>query len=289
MRVLVTGAAGFSGRTIARRLLADGHEVVAHHRAARLPDDLMAVEVWQADLADDPSVPARLDAIVHCAAASPETGASGHVATADLIRSNAVATARLATAGAGCVVYLSSLSVHGRITDDPVTPATPVVDPDPYGASKRLGEMVVAETGVPALALRLPAVIGPGAARNWPVQVLKRLRAGQTVSVFNPDSPFNNVVHVDDLAAFVARILPAPPAGFSALPLASADPIPVREAVAALARAAGTTARIEEQAVSRHSFTIDWSVAGDLGFAPRATETALRDYAGQELAGEEAE
>lgn len=279
MRVLVTGAAGFSGRAIARWLRAEGHDVIAHHRTSPLADDLSDGETWQADLAGDDPLPERLDAIVHTAATSPPTGAADAVPVARLIRDNAVATARLAAADTGVFVYLSSLSIHGTITDTTVTPDTPIVNPDAYGLSKLLGEHAVAERGGSALAIRLPAVIGGGAARNWPVQVLAKIRAGETVRIFNADAAFNNVVHVQDVAAFAAHILTAPPSGFAAVPVASRGPVRVRDVPTRLAQGAGVDATVEEGSAEKASFTIDIAAAVTLGFAPRDTATALRDYA----------
>lgn len=277
MRVLVTGAAGFSGRAIARWLKAEGHDVVAHHRASPLPPDLADGETWRADLVGDDPLPECLDAIVHTAATSPPTG--GHVPAARMIRDNAQATARLAAADVGVFVYLSSLSIHGTIVESVVTPDTPVVDPDAYGMTKLLGERVLAERDGAALAIRLPAVIGGGAARNWPVQVLARLRAGETVRIFNADQPFNNVVHVQDVAAFAAHALTAAPDGFAAVPVASRDAIRVRDVVPCLAEAIGVSASVEEAPAGKASFTIDISAAEALGFAPRDTASALKDFA----------
>ena len=279
MRVLITGAAGFSGRAIARWLLAEGHDVVAHWRATALPADLDEGETWQADLAGDGPLPHGLDAIVHTAATSPATGASDRVSAARLIRDNAAATARLAAAEVEVFVYLSSLSVHGTISEAVVTPDTPVVNPDAYGMSKLLGERAVAERGGASLAVRLPAVIGRGAARNWPVQVLARLISGETVRIFNGDAAFNNVVHVQDVAAFVSHALAEPPKAFTAVPVASRDPIAVREAVTCTAEAAGVSPVIEEVSALKPSFTIDIGPAAALGFAPRGTARALSDFA----------
>lgn len=279
MRILVTGAAGFAGRAIARWLVADGHEVIAHWRASPLPPDLTEGETWRADLAGDDPPPGGLDAIIHTAATSPPTGAADMVSAAALIRDNALATARLATAEAGIFVYLSSLSVHGTISAPVVTLDSPVVNPDAYGMSKLLGERAVAERGGTSLAIRLPAVIGEGASRNWPVQVLARLTRGETVRIFNGDAAFNNVVHVQDVAAFVSRVLSTPPAASLAIPLGSRDPVTVREAVSCLATAARVSPVIQEVPPLKPSFTIDIGPAEVLGFAPRSTMAALMDYA----------
>src|SRR3546814_9431812 len=90
-----------------------------------------------------------------------------------------------------------------------------------------MGESVLAASGLPAVAIRLPAVIGPGAARNWPVQVVGQIRRGDTVRIYNGEAPFNNVVHVDDLAAWVAALLTAShmAPGMIAVPVAAAGPV----------------------------------------------------------------
>ena len=286
MRVLVTGAAGFSGRAIVRRLVAAGCEVVAQRRASPLPEDLAAaVTDWPGDLAELEALPGRIDAVVHAAATSTPTGRANAVPAEALIRDNALATARLVAAaraaGVGRFVYLSSLSIHGAVAVRSLDDTTPTRAPDPYGVSKLMGESVLAASGMPAVAIRLPAVIGPGAARNWPVQVVARIRRGEPVRVYNADGPFNNVVHVDYLADWVARLLTAPTLapGLAAVPIACTGPVAVRVAVATLAASLGRDALLEEVVAPRSSFTIDTTAAERLGFRPSATLDALARYA----------
>ena len=288
VRVLVTGAAGFSGRTIARRLVAAGCEVVAHRRSSPLPDDLAAsaaVTDWRGDLAELDALPDGVEAVVHAAATSTPTGRADAVPAEVLIRDNALASARLVeaakAAGVRRFVYLSSLSIHGTVNERSLDASTPIREPDPYGVSKLMGESVLAASGIPAVAIRLPAVIGPGADRNWPVQVIRRIRRHETVRIYNADGPFNNVVHVDDVAEWIATLLTAaePMHGFNAAPVASREPIPVRAAVATIAAGLGLDTHLEEVVAPRPSFTIDTVAAQSLGFRPSATVDALDRYA----------
>lgn len=287
-RVLVTGAAGFSGRNIARGLVAAGFEVIAHRRKSPLPADLAEsapVTAWTADLADLDRLPDGVDAVVHAAATSTPTGRSDAVPAEVLIRDNALATARLvraaSAAGVARFVYLSSISVHGSVPVHSLDAETPVRAPDPYGTSKLMGESVLAASGIASVAIRLPAVIGPGADRNWPVQVVGRIRRSEPVRVYNADGPFNNAVHVDDLADWIAVLLGADgmKPGFAAMPVASTDPVPVRAAVAVLAAGLGKDVFLEEVVAPRQSFTIDTTAAERLGFRPSATADALDRYA----------
>jgi nucleoside-diphosphate-sugar epimerase len=288
MRVLVTGAAGFYGRTIARHLVAAGCEVVAHRRSTPLPDDLAvssAITDWQGDLNAIEALPDGIEAVVHAAATSPPTGRADAVPAEALIRDNALATARLVAASraanVGRFVYLSSLSIHGTVAERSLDATTPVRDPDPYGVSKLTGESVLAASGFNGLAIRLPAVIGTGADRNWPVQVVGRIRRGETVRIYNADGLFNNVVHVDDLARWIVAVVTSSQAapGFNAVPVASSEPIPVRVAVATLAAGLGLSARLEEVVAPRPSFLIETTAAEGLGFRPSSTVAALDRYA----------
>ncbi|MEQ8394467.1 NAD(P)-dependent oxidoreductase [Thalassobaculum sp.] len=288
MRVLVTGAAGFSGRTIARHLVAAGCEVVAHRRSSPLPDDLLAssaVTDWPGDLNAVETLPDGIDAVVHAAATSPPTGRADAVPAEALIRDNALATARLVAAsklaGVGRFIYLSSVSIHGTVAERSLDATTPVRDPDPYGVSKLIGESVLAASGLNGLAIRLPAVIGSGADRNWPVQVVGRIRRRETVRIYNADGPFNNVVHVDDLARWIVAVVTSGKAasGFNAMPVASSEPIAVRVAVATLAAGLGLNARLEEVVAPRAAFLIETTAAEGLGFRPSSTVDALDRYA----------
>ena len=81
MRVLVTGAAGFSGSQIAARLARSGLDVVAGYRHAALPAwlaQMPRIEPRRVDwLEGDTGL--RIDGIVHAAATSPAPGISDDV------------------------------------------------------------------------------------------------------------------------------------------------------------------------------------------------------------------
>lgn len=240
---------------------------------------------WSADLAEFVALPEGIEAVVHAAATSTPTGRADAVPAEVLIRDNALATARLVAAaeaaGVTRFVYLSSLSIHGTVAERSLDADTPSRAPDAYGVSKLMGEALLSASGMASAAIRLPAVIGPGADRNWPVQVIGRIRSGETVRVYNADGPFNNVVHVDDLAAWIETLL-APGAmkpGLAAMPVASAAPVPVRTAVAILAAGLGRDVHLEEVVAPRPSFTIDTSAAERLGFRPSAAADALDRFA----------
>lgn len=290
MRVLVTGVSGFSGSTVARRLASSGHDIVGTFRRdtdflARL-HDVARLELVRTDLIDAGQLAGPFAVIVHVAATSPGPG----VDIATLARDNIDASFALIEAARRWAtrrfIFFSSLSYYGRIEQDVVDEATPVRDPDAYGASKLIAEQRLAELGgtVSTLALRLPGIIGPGAHRHWLASVASRLRAGEPVRAFHLDRPFNNAAHIDDIAALVLTVLAREAwGGFDAAVLGAAGSLTVRETIERLARALGVPAKIEEIAPTKTSFMLSSAHAIErYGYQPMEIG-ALIDRYGREI------
>ena len=215
-RILVTGASGFIGAHIVRRLADDGHAVVANGRDARRMRTLdgVAASVMSADLADDPldDVLAGCDVVVHCAALSSPWG------TAEALhKANVVATERLLDAarrhGVRRFVHMGSPSIYFRFRDqfnvgeDFQPPRRWVTE---YARSKWQSECRVRDASddqLQTVILRPRAVFGEGdrailprllalAARGW----FPLVDAGRAVI---------DVTHVDNLSGLVAHCVQA--------------------------------------------------------------------------------
>ena len=227
MRVLVTGTGGFSGGHMATALESAGHEVWRHfHQAgAASPRTVLG------DLADGITLPDGLQAVVHCAARSGQGGVSDR----KLDRDNRLATEKLVAAGleAGVdkFIYFSSLSIYGEIQDKEVTEETVIRHPNCYGRTKFAGEEALAAVAdrLPSVSFRLPGILGQGARRHWLAGLAEKMLAGREVTVFNPDSPFNNAVHIRDLCWLVADLLDRPLQGADRLVLGASEPLPIRD------------------------------------------------------------
>jgi nucleoside-diphosphate-sugar epimerase len=169
VKVLVTGAAGMLGRAVVAGLRAGGHAVRAHDRTAPAggADEAVTGDLRGGGLA---ALLTGIDAVVHAAAIPAPV-------EPDVFDNNVGSTFHLleaaATAGVRRIVYVSSLSAVGLAWSRrgaapvrlPLTEDHPYVGDDPYGLSKRVGELVTAtvsnRAGIPAVSLRLP-FIGTG-------------------------------------------------------------------------------------------------------------------------------
>jgi nucleoside-diphosphate-sugar epimerase len=171
MKALVTGANGFLGSSIVRRLLRDGVQVRALVRPGRALE-IAGVERCEADICDDAAVTAAVsgcDAVVHAAARVATTGSWEEFAEVNVRGTRRVIRSAVA-AGVRRIVYVSSLSVYAvpfdgvTITED--APYESEADArGGYSRSKLAADRLAldaARRGAPVVVLRPGLLYGPG-------------------------------------------------------------------------------------------------------------------------------
>ena len=175
MKVLVTGATGFVGSHVVRRLLDDGHELRLLARTPAKVGPLMAkmgvdadrLEVVDGDITDADSVRravAGCDAVVHAAAvvATDPTMEAEMEATNLRGATNVVDSAL--EHGCDPVVHVSSVAALFPFQTDPVTADHPVNGDGTYGETKAACEHMVRrhqDAGAPVVTLYPSGIIGP--------------------------------------------------------------------------------------------------------------------------------
>jgi len=115
-------------------------------------------------------------------------------------------------------IYLSSLSIYGTISDAVVGESTPLVNPDAYGLTKYLGELLLRELPVPLRSLFDPAARVLGRPR---AQLAHRHRGcgpqRTPYTYLQRGKPFNNAAHIDDLCRLIADLLERATGGHDAV------------------------------------------------------------------------
>jgi len=189
MRILVTGASGFIGRHLLRRLVEAGcFEVFAVARGPN-PESDPSVHWISVDLADHndfAGLPSAMDAVVHLAQSrSYRTFPDG---APDVYRINVDATFQLLewarSTGVRTLVHASTGSVYRpqpyRLTEGAATSADSF-----YAASKIAAEALCAAYApvLPVTVLRLFAVYGPGPSDSVFSRLLRRIARGETIEL----------------------------------------------------------------------------------------------------------
>ena len=251
MRVLVTGASGFVGAALIRRLAADSRWMVraASRKAPATTDsvewmtgpELSADSDWRTPLA-------AVDVVVHLAAKVHVMAPSSTVSDEEYQRVNVLGTRRLAdqavTAGVRRLVFLSSVKVHGESghfdEGSAVSPA------DPYGASKRDAEDalrdVARRTGLEVVIIRPPLVYGPGVKANFH-SLLTAIRRGRILPLASITNR-RSLVGVDNLADLIVVCMEHPAAASETFLVSDGEDLSTPDLVRRLAMAAGRPARL---------------------------------------------
>lgn len=282
--ILLTGLDGFSGGVMSTHLLAAGHRVTAiGGRRKRMRSHVNGLQIIEGDLSGHIKLPNDIQVIVHTSAASPNPNNS--VSTSDMIRDNAWVTRRLMhharETKVDSFVYFSSLSVYGTITASTVNEETPIVESDIYGITKYLGEAVLNEAAddFPSVFLRLPGILGPGAVRNWLVNILEAAKDDRPITFFNGKSLFNNAAHIEDIAKLVLNIIEHQSIEAGPITVGAQEPIPVKNVISSIVEEVGSKSLCREINHEKSAFLIDSSRAiSQFGYAPMSMRAMLKQF-----------
>lgn len=231
MRYLVTGAAGFIGSALSKRLCQQGHTVIGidslneyydvtlkYDRLERLTSS-ERFKFYQIDLTDSTTViklciEEKFDRVIHLAAqagvrysienpfAYVDSNLTGHLSILEGCRHS----------GVKHLIYASSSSVYGMNRTMPFASSDAVDHPiSLYAASKKANELM-AHTyshlyGIPTTGLRFFTVYGPWGRPDMALfKFTKAMLDGQPIDVYNNGQLSRDFTYIDDIVEGILRI-----------------------------------------------------------------------------------
>jgi GDP-6-deoxy-D-talose 4-dehydrogenase len=240
-RILVTGAAGFTGRHLCAHLRAQGHRVVGLVEDAPAAADEIAADLLDAAAVEAAVRAAAPDRVVHLAAiAFP-----GHRDADAIYRVNVNGTLALLTAlagagyGRGGVLLPSTGTVYGTANADALAESAPVAPATHYAASKLAMEHMARIFGreLPVVIVRPFNYTGPGQREPYLVPKIVRHFAerADAIELGNVDV-VRDFLDVRTVVDAYARLLAAPDAAGRTFNVCSGAGTAIRDIVAALER-----------------------------------------------------
>ncbi len=251
MKVLVTGGTGFTGKALVKRLLDEGHEVVAmDYKEGIKTEELRkwGAKVVIGSVADKELVDRStegVDVVQHLAAAFRELDVPNSYYDEINVGGTRNALEAAKKHGVKKFIYCSTCGVHGNVDNPPANEDAPINAADYYQQTKYEAEPLVqtfAKQGMKTTIIRPAAIYGPGDPERF-FMIFKRVVRGK-FPMFGSGKTLYHPLYVDNLVdAHMLAMDPEKGNGGTYL-IADDKYISINELVQAVADAMGVKVKI---------------------------------------------
>ena len=255
MKILVTGANGFVGKSLSAELFGQGHTVQAAVRNKVAPIENVETTIvgevngntdWSQSLAG-------VSTVVHLAARVHVMQDNSTDPLAEFRAVNVQGTLNLArqaaAAGVRRFVFLSSIKVNGEHTDlgSPFNADQTPAPQDAYGISKHEAELglrgIAAETGMQVVIIRPPLIYGAGVKANFAL-LFRAVRHGVPLPLGLATHNRRSFVSLNNLVDFIITCIHHPNAANQTFLVSDGCDLSTTELLRRMGNALGKPARL---------------------------------------------
>ena len=242
----ISGGAGFLGLHLARRLLADGHQVRTLDLAPLDDEELeRAVDEIRGDVRDREAARRLVqgaDVVVHAAAALPIQASRDSIRSVNVAGTeNVLQEAR--DAGVQRVVFISSTAVYGVPEKHPIEEDDPLVGVGSYGESKIDAEGLCRVAAVETTIVRPKTFIGPERLGVFEI-LFDWIREGRRIYILGQGHNRYQLLAVEDLVDAIVRAGTVPAAARQTFNIGATEFGTVRSDLQSLIDHAGSASRL---------------------------------------------
>ena len=255
MKILVTGANGFVGKSLSAELFGQGHTVQAAVRNKVAPIENVETTIvgevngntdWSQSLAG-------VSTVVHLAARVHVMQDNSTDPLAEFRAVNVQGTLNLArqaaAAGVRRFVFLSSIKVNGEHTDlgSPFNADQTPAPQDAYGISKHEAELglrgIAAETGMQVMIIRPPLIYGAGVKANF-ASLMRIVKRGVPLPLGLATHNRRSFVSLNNLVDFIITCIQHPNAANQTFLVSDGCDLSTTELLRRMGNALGKPARL---------------------------------------------
>ena len=217
MKILVTGGTGFTGKALVKRLLDDGHQVVAmDYKEGVKTQELRdwGAEVVIGTVTDRECVKRcvqGVDVVQHLAAAFREMNVPEQHYWDVNVGGTQIMLEEAFAQKVKKFIYCSTCGVHGNVANPPGGEDSPITPADYYQKTKYEAEPLTLEfskKGMPCTIIRPAAIYGPGDPERF-YMIYKRVASGK-FPIFGNGKTLYHPLYIDNLVdALVLAMDPA--------------------------------------------------------------------------------
>lgn len=215
MRILVTGGTGFTGKALVRRLLDEGHTVVALDNKEGIKTQELrdwGAEVVIGTVTDKPLIEKTMQGVefvYHLAAAFREMDVPNTYYDDVNIGGTQICLEAAKQAGVKKFVYCSTCGVHGNVENPPANEDAPINAADYYQQTKYEAEPIVleyAKQGMNTTIIRPAAIYGPGDKERFGM-IYRQAKKG-FFPIFGSGKTLYHPLYIDNLVDSFINVLP---------------------------------------------------------------------------------